>query len=210
MLEAHLSLTDNIRRGNTDITKFDGVHETRYLKIVERYKTSDKMPNRPIDHFSDAFGALCEKINETGTDCLGEIFEKEITYGEHGQFFTPEPVADIVAQIIDAPSHNEEGRKVTCDPCCGSGRMLLAAHKANPAVFLVGVDLDPRCAKMCALNLLFRGLDGDVYHGDSLAAKMTTVWTVKAGGFVIEYDLPETPQSIKNYAEEKMEQMKLL
>jgi hypothetical protein len=39
---------------------------------------------------------------------------------------------------------------------------------------------------------------------------MTTVWTVKAGGFVIEYDLPETPQSIKNYAEEKMEQMKLL
>jgi hypothetical protein len=202
MLTAYLSFTDNVRRGNTDMTKFDGEYEKRYMEIVERYKADDEKGNRPIDYFAQAFHALYKEIDETGNDCLGEIYMREITYGEHGQCFTAEHVTDMMAQIIYAPSKSEEGRQVVCDPCCGSGRML-SAHKQGSKAFCVGIDLDMRCAKMCALNLLFRGIDGDVYWGDSLRPEMHTVWMIRGGGFIMEEDKPETPERIKHYAEEQ-------
>lgn len=57
--------------------------------------------------------------------------------------------------------------------------MLLAAHKQNPEAFFVGVDLDPRCAKMCALNLYFGGIEGDVYWGNFLNAEMHAGWMIR-------------------------------
>jgi len=201
MLTSHLSATDNIQRGNTVIEKWDGLHEALYLDIVGRYATDDPIGQRPIDHFKDAFHALTHEIEESNKDCLGEIYMAEITYGEHGQFYTPESITDMMASIIAAPSKDEPSAEVVCDPCCGSGRMLLSAHKTNPEAQLVGVDLDQRCAKMFALNLIFRGLSGDAYHGDSLAAKMHTVWIVR-GGWVQVQDVPEAPERIKEYAKE--------
>jgi len=202
MLTSHLSATDNLQRGNTDIEKWDGEHEAHYLVIVGRYATDDPKGRRPIDYFKKAFHALTHEIEESGEDCLGEIYMMEITYGEHGQYFTPEAMTDMMASIIAAPSKDEPGAEVVCDPSCGSGRTLLSAHKTNPDARLVGVDLDARCAKMFALNLIFRGRSGDAYHGDSLAAKMYTVWIVR-GGWVSMQEVPEMPNRIQEYAREQ-------
>jgi hypothetical protein len=56
-----------------------------------------------------------------------------------------------------------------CDPCCGSGRMLLAAAACYPrwmvqvgAVQFVGADIDPVCAQMARINVLLYGLNGTV------------------------------------------------
>jgi hypothetical protein len=56
----------------------------------------------------------------------------------------------------------------------------------------VGVDLESRCAKITALNFLFRGIKGDVYCGNTLTNKMQTVWKVR-GTWVTEHDVPPTP-----------------
>ena len=69
---------------------------------------------------------------------------------------------------------------------------LIAAHKINPGMLCVGVDLDSRCAKMTALNFLFRGIKGDVYCGNTPTNEMQTVWKV-LGTLVTEHDVPPTP-----------------
>ncbi|CCD89868.1 conserved protein of unknown function; putative DNA methylase [Bradyrhizobium sp. ORS 285] len=181
MLYALLSSSDNIRRGERDPEKWSGVYEERYLSVVERYATNQEPGERPIDRFAQAFAYLIEEMTETGADCLGDIFMEEISFGEHGQFFTPEPVAKMMAEIT-AP----DGGSVT-DPACGSGRMLIASH--TPGTFLVGIDLDPRCAKMTALNLFWRNMRGNVYCGDSLSGEMHTLWQVRPP-FIYEYDKP--------------------
>ena len=196
MLISSLALRDNIQHNNVEPGKFDGKYEDQYHKINAQYDNGGKTGERPIDYFAKAYAHLMQEIHETDKDVLGDIYMLEITYGEHGQFFTPEHITDMMAMIV-APSKSEAGRKVVCDPCCGSGRMLLSAHKRNSDAFLVGIDLDPRCAKMCALNLILREMSGDVYCGNTLTQQMETVYLIR-NGWVEEQEKPETPDRIKN------------
>jgi type I restriction-modification system DNA methylase subunit len=185
MLYAYLSLTDNFKRGNNDFGKFNGEWEKKYMEIVGRYKKSE------IDLFADAHTELVKEIITTGEDCLGEIYEKEITYGEHGQFFTPLSICDFMANI----SNVKDGERVY-DPACGSGRLLLSAAKLNPRAIFYGTDLDQRCAKMTVLNLIFRGLKGKVQWGNSLTFEIFKEWYIQ-GGLVEQNDNPPK-QEIKS------------
>lgn len=204
ILASGLALRDNIQRKGLkiDLLKMDGVYEDRYMEIVQSYDNSGEKGKRPVDCFAAAYHFLMKEIEETDKDCLGDIFMSEITFGEHGQFFTPEHITEMMA-IMTVPSKSEKGRYVVCDPCCGSGRMLMSAHKNNPEAFLVGIDLDPRCAKICAINLMLRNLSGDVYWGNSLTAEMETVWMVR-GGFIEEKAKPEAPDKIKEQTQEQI------
>src|SRR5439155_11908640 len=112
---------------------------------------------RGIDHLARMFGDLVRIMEETRSDVLGDLFQGAITYGENGQFYTPEPVCDLMAQMV---GHDEPDSKTVLDPCCGSGRMLLSAAKINPRRELVGQDIDLRCVRMTAINLALRGLYG--------------------------------------------------
>jgi hypothetical protein len=45
------------------------------------------------------------------------------------------------------------------EPLFEAGRMLLAAHAMQPKLgLIVAADLDPICAKMCALNFWLHGV----------------------------------------------------
>jgi hypothetical protein len=55
------------------------------------------------------------------------------------------------------------------DPCCGSGRMLIASHAKAPGNFQFGADIDPICAKMSAINMLVHGCVGEISCMDSIA-----------------------------------------
>ena len=58
------------------------------------------------------------------------------------------------------------------DPCCGSGRMLLAYADNHRPRALVGQDIDLRCVRMTAINLALRNLYGFVLWGNSLAREV--------------------------------------
>lgn len=62
-----------------------------------------------------------------------------------------------MTDIIGANSQRQklpdgrDPRTVTvCDPCVGSGRMLL--HASNHSVCLYGCDIDPICARITSIN----------------------------------------------------------
>ncbi|MCW3127197.1 MAG: type restriction enzyme subunit [Bacteroidetes bacterium] len=86
-----------------------------------------------------------------------------------GQFFTPEHLVDcMAAMVID-----DETDKVqtVSDPCAGSGRMLLSAHmRLKGKMLAYAEDLDGMCCKICVLNFLIHGLEGEVIHHDALRA----------------------------------------
>lgn len=102
-------------------------------------------------------------------DILGEVYmsgiassgKKSVT----GQFFTPMHICDFMAQIT---CPGEKAREFVIDPCCGSGRMLLASHSYSPINYCCGQDLDRLCCLMAACNFLVHGINGEVVWGNSL------------------------------------------
>jgi type I restriction-modification system DNA methylase subunit len=188
MLSAHLSLTDNYFRAEfpekLKAKKLDGPYEKRYMEIVSRYADKEKMGERAIDYFTKAHTNLIQEIREPRHDILGEIYMGCITFGQHGQFFTPGHISEAMAKIVSVKSSES-----VLDPCCGSGIMLIEAGKECPDARFTGIDLDPRCAKMCALNMLFFDLNATVILGNALINQYHRQWTIHKGGFIYESEV---------------------
>jgi type I restriction enzyme M protein len=90
--------------------------------------------------------------------------------GGAGQYFTPRPLIQAIVEVIQ-PKPGE----TICDPACGTGGFLLAAHEyiadptRNPYLdrderehlklhALHGVEIVPGVARLCAMNLLLHGI----------------------------------------------------
>jgi hypothetical protein len=205
-----LFLTDNHTRKSFEELinlKFDGKYEDQYMQIVAKYRENKERErgNRPADYFANAWACLQTETHEAEQDILGGIFEAKISFGEHGQFFTPTSVTNVMTQIVK-PEKPKIGETV-CDPCCGSGRLLLSYSKINKYAHFYGVDLSSICAKMTALNMWLFGLNADIYHGDSLAMKYFRVWKIRRGGYIYESEITNTspvPSALKKLSKRKL------
>jgi type I restriction-modification system DNA methylase subunit len=165
-----------------------GTMEEEYLATVAKYADGEKR-KRPVDRLAKAFGRLVAIMEETRADILGDLFQGGITYGEHGQFFTPAPLCDLMAQLT-AGDEPGLGRTIT-DPCCGSGRMLLAMAKLKPHAFFVGQDKDLRCVKITAINLALHNLFGRVIWGNSLTNERKLVYETGFNGKGVIRKVPD-------------------
>jgi len=92
--------------------------------------------------------------------------------GGAGQYFTPRPLIEAIVDVI-----RPEPGEVICDPACGTGGFLLAAHDyiADPKNYkldrnqkkhlrydaLRGVELVEGVARLCAMNLYLHGIGPD-------------------------------------------------
>lgn len=65
--------------------------EDEYLQTIERHKEGSK-GKRGVDVLARMFGNLVDVTDKTRADILGDLFQGSITYGEKGQFLTPEAV----------------------------------------------------------------------------------------------------------------------
>jgi type I restriction-modification system DNA methylase subunit len=107
------------------------------------------------------------ELSEGFEDPLGDLYEQLISKGKNGQFFTPEPVAHMIATSII--NEDMEAGKTVYDPACGSGRMLLAAAKINRHLLFYGADIDPLCCKMSLVNMLLNSLTAEIAQMDTLS-----------------------------------------
>ncbi len=109
-----------------------------------------------------------EKIDSNRwADPLGNIYEELTSKSKSsalGQFFTPEDICNLMAQMV---IEKDWGKKIV-EPCCGSGRMILAANSIQDGNEYVAQDIDHICCKMTALNMAFHRIRGTVYHMDAL------------------------------------------
>ncbi len=148
-----------------------GMQEERYLEIVRRYEKPDAYA------MSEAFGALIQEMDNCGEglkDIFGEFFMEYITHGHNGQFFTPEPICEMMARM---QGDIADGSKIQ-DCACGSGRLLMAAAKINRNALFFGADVDRNCCLMCLINLCLNGLSGEVAWLDSLSNRFYGAWHI--------------------------------
>ena len=103
-------------------------------------------------------------------DILGAAFmETDAKSVRAGQFFTPSPLAEVMARTVFNPADFDKDEKITVhDPAVGSGVMLLAFAKivhrelgplALTKIDLSGQDIDRRCVLMTKIQLRLYGLD---------------------------------------------------
>ncbi len=141
-------------------------YEEEYLSIIKPY-----IANNTLKFFPELLASMIiymeeNKDNLQWNDLLGDFFQQEITHGRNGQFFTPFHVTDFMAQTVKG---KETKSLNVLDPACGSGRMLLAFGKQSSIPHnYFGVDIDPLCTKMTAINLFLNGLKGEVICADAL------------------------------------------
>jgi len=167
-----------------------GRMEEQYLQTVQRHIANQK-GRRGCDSIAEAFGRLVAVIEETRKDILGDLFQGGITYGEAGQFLTSESICQLMAGMTIAEANLPAGeRKTVCDPCCGSGRMLLAAGELQPHWEFIGQDIDLRCVRMTAINLALRNLYGYAIWGDSLLNTQKSAYRTGYDGVGFIYELP--------------------
>lgn len=122
--------------------------------------------------------AWLDVVDKNVSDCpggwfdgLGVVYEYLASTSKKqwlGQFFTPQPVCDLMTGLAGPGKEGERGKTVN-DPAVGSGRMLLSYNSYHPGNYMYGEDLDPICAKMCALNLTMHGCQGQVVCMDSIS-----------------------------------------
>ncbi len=156
----------------------NGRQEEKYLKIAGRYNREE------LNAISELFAMhvlihehqVAARADATGKrgwyDMLGDVYMEMASRSKAsrmGQFFTPAEVCDVMAQLQFGDPAEAEG-KSACDPAAGSGRTLLAMHALQPRMGLIcAADLDPICAKMCALNFWLHGVRGEVACMNSLS-----------------------------------------
>ena len=148
-----------------------GRMEELYLETVGRYEKPEAYT------LAEAFGALVIEMTGDGSgmvDVLGHFFEDNISHGRHGQFFTPQPVCDMMAQM----NMPVKPAQRVLDPACGSGRMLLAMGKLQRFAYFYGADNDANCAKMTVINLCLNGLFGEVVWMNSLTNNYYGGWEI--------------------------------
>jgi type I restriction-modification system DNA methylase subunit len=103
-------------------------------------------------------------------DAYEGLLEKNAqdTKGGAGQYFTPRPLIQAIVEVMrPGPADT------ICDPACGTGGFLLAAHehivKSHPSLTreekkhlklsaLHGVEIVDAVTRLCAMNLLLHGI----------------------------------------------------
>ena len=119
-----------------------------------------------------------EHWSSLSSDVKGDAYEgllqknAEDVKGGAGQYFTPRPLIAAMVEVV-RPAPGE----TVCDPACGTGGFLLAAHdfiaeygryqldieqkRRLRSGTLFGVELVDSVARLCCMNLLLHGIGGD-------------------------------------------------
>lgn len=153
--------------------------ETEYFEAIKEH-TQGKVGKRGVDLFGKFFGQTVEAISLHDNDVLGDMFQSAISYGENAFYMTPRPVSTAISKMMSGdPKASSDGNGTRIlDPCCGTGILLIEAGKEQERAELCGVDIDSRCADICAINLGLRSRYGWVICGNSLSRKVQYAYRI--------------------------------
>ena len=158
-----------------------------YHNLDSTLKWSKKYSKKEIKHFWELYQEwikIMDKQLVTDTDwydMFGIYYEavivSKMNRQSQGQFFTPPNVCNLMAEMTIAAANLKPGQSVN-DPCCGSGRNLMAANKIIPGCYHVGMDLDQTCVFMTIANFLLHGIEGEVIWMNSMTQEFYGAWKV--------------------------------
>ena len=153
-------------------------------------------------------------------DLFGQLYEQMFLLkskaSSNGQFFTPDSLCRLMADITDADVEEKEcnGGMVRVNDCaCGSARTLLAHFMKkthdNRALSLLyyyeAADIDLPTCKMAACNMMIHGMQGKVVCQDQLLLPTpTAIFYINE----VRYPFPSGMYSIRVVYSKKEEKAK--
>ncbi len=177
-------LFDHYRRLLKELGKEKSLLGLIFTKAQNKFQDPVKLRRLIVD--------LIDKENWSAmsADVKGDAYEglleknAQDTKSGAGQYFTPRPLIEAIVAVIQ-PRPGE----IICDPACGTGGFLLAAHdylvkhytnltkdqkKKLKESMLTGYELVQGVGRLCAMNLLLHGIGSQksepIVVADSLAA----------------------------------------
>lgn len=141
----------------------------------------------PKNEYSDVLTDWMEKVHYRLTngdvyDFFGSAYEEMFLTSTkakaHGQFFTPMTISRLLADLECCGLEFGENIVRVCDPCAGSGRLLLSAYSKlyrdktamkHHRFLFMAEDIDIVACKMTALNMMAHAAYGCVVCHDVLA-----------------------------------------
>jgi hypothetical protein len=161
--------------------------EARYLEIVKRYEKDEVL------RFRAMLDCIVESLEGGFHDCLGQLF-MALELGDHwkGQFFTPYPVAYLMAKIGGVGARVEiegKGFMTLMEPACGAGCMVIAAAEAmrdeginyQQRLHVTAIDIDQTAAHMAYIQLTLLHIPAIVVQGNALwPDKSWSTWVTLA------------------------------
>jgi type I restriction-modification system DNA methylase subunit len=104
-------------------------------------------------------------------DHLGDMYVKnqgKLGQSFKGQFLTPDEVVDFMCKAVIGEANKANRPLNILDPCVGTGRFLLYAHRYAPDANLFGVDIDLRALRVAFTNCAIHNIRAYLLHADSL------------------------------------------
>ena len=189
----------------------------------EGFKTDVATPenNDYINLVSLWCGMVAEEMEKGNAfDLFGQLYEQMFLLkskaSANGQFFTPDSLCRLMADITDADVEekvSDRGLIRVNDPACGSARTLLAHfmaktrkdHSLAGKYFYEAADIDLPTCKMAACNMMIHGMQGRVVCQDQLLLP-----TPNAIFYIneVRYPLPSGMYSIRVVYPKKEEKAK--
>ena len=132
--------------------------------------------NLSNDNLADLINLFSRDIftaeGDSQGDVLGRVYEYFITRfastegNRGGEFFTPRSIVQLLVAMLEP----EPGDTVF-DPACGSGGMFVQAAEFTDqrhSLSFYGQESIDTTLRLCKMNLLMHGLQGDIKLGDAL------------------------------------------
>jgi len=161
--------------------------ENEYIETAKRYTKEE------LEKHADLLGITVDALEEKEMDFLGDIFvSADLTNAKKAQFFTPYHISELMAETIIGNNELPKNKICTvCDPCCGSGGLLIASAMVmkkrginyQKNVLLFGTDIDARCARMTFIQLCLLGVPAIITCGNSLSNEI--FWQRETFGFYL-------------------------
>lgn len=167
--------------------------EEVYLEIIHKYTKAEQ--EKLTEAFAELVLALQHEQSMHGpTDILGQVFHALELHSKYkGQFFTPPHVCELMGMMTLNGDNltqtiEKKGYITVCEPCIGSGGMILGAAKAmanqklnyQTQMLVTGIDIDMKCVQMAYLQLSLLGIPAVIIHGNSLTNEVWSRWYTPA------------------------------
>lgn len=160
--------------GTESETDFEGLFDDMQLdstKLGRTVKDRSVVMSKIIATLAD----ITLNVDDTKIDILGNAYEYLIGMfaanagKKAGEFYTPAAPAELLAllatdgltDVLDA-----------CDPCAGSGSLLLRLQKHANVKRFWGQELTSQTHNLCRMNMILRGIkykNFEIYNDDTLA-----------------------------------------
>lgn len=165
-----------------DLKNFEK-READYMEIIKKYEKDEVLK------FAELMSELIKELERKPRDVLGELYMSlELGDKWKGQFFTPDSVARIMAEMIFNEAIKEKikehGYIIFNEPSVGGGVTAIAfvntmiEHGYNPQeqLLIICNDLDIKSVYMTYIQLSLLGIPAIVEHRNTLTNELFDTW----------------------------------